>query len=92
MFQIDSIHELPRLQSDLMLHGDMRLQKSSIDMSRDPLCNSVEVAMDNRQSNSKGKSKALGGNGKSKSKDRIENKCNVSEISVAGDPGVQTKK
>lgn len=74
-----------------MLHGDVKLQKSSIDIPRDPLCNSVVdplcnsavVAIDNRHSNSNSNSKALGGNGKSKGKDKIEHRCNVSEMLVA---------
>ena len=99
-FQIDSVHEFPRLQSDLMLHGDVRLQKSSIDVSSDslcnsvPLCNSIEVAIDNRQSNSNSNSKSkstcmLGGDSKSKimlggdSKSKIKNTC-IDEDGING--------
>ena len=62
-FQIDSVHEFP------MLHGDVKLQKSSVDMSNAlsnsvPSCNSIEVAIDKQQCNGNSNSN---GNGNSNS-------------------------
>ena len=73
------MHEFPVLQNGLL--KKIIVSQRSIDMSHDPLCKSREVATDNQQI---GKSKASGGNGKSKSKGKIEGRHDVSEISVVG--------
>ena len=89
--KVDSVHEFPRLQSDLMLKNvivSQSYEQSNLILKNVVVSQSHEVAIDNQQisSNSKSNSKrkALGGKGESKSRDKIESRCNVSEISVVG--------
>ena len=56
-----------QLRSEKLIVPSELMHKPDHDQSSE-LCNSVEVAIDNQQSNSVGNSNALGGNGKSKSK------------------------
>ena len=81
MKQIYLAHEIQKLSHDLMLHGspinvkklqNVDVRRSLSNTSHDPLCKSLEVAMDNHLSNSNSNSNALGGKSKSKARASAE--------------------